>query len=422
MFGIYSYHGTIRKYAQIFAALFNDISVQRRNKETKEVEQVLTVPLGYGPRAQWIQRSLDRKLEQKVAITLPRMGFEMRGMGRDASRAIVPIQVNAADSSDREQRFRQFAQIPYNFSFELSVLTNDEDDAWQILEQILPYFQPDMSFNTNLIPEMKYSHEVTFTLDNLQLDQPYEGDIGERRIVSWSMTFTARGYLYGPVDKQGVIKKSIVDLRIPTGVLTISDEDLFAPPAERYTVRGGLTADGKPTFDEGQSIPYNRIRSTDDWAFIEKWERLIDGSTVEYGTSRPTAGGSPVVVLSPLSPVAQALEGAALAVQYKSIDADGELEINPRDGAYCILTLNANVTRLVVSNWFSGDIFGKLTLEVRNNGNFNIQNWGAVEWTDGAPPSVTPGIGVKDVFLLHTADSGVTVLGDVVGKGYRRIT
>lgn len=419
MFQHYSYYGIVRKYAQIFSALFSDLVIHRHNVTTGKTEQVITVPIGYAPRAPWIQRvQQDPSFAQKVATSLPRMSFEMTSLQRDSSRAIIPIQMNSHDDPDnKETRFRQFVQIPYNMGFELSLITNDEDDAWQILEQITPYFQPELTFNTSLIPNMGYAHNVTIVLDNLQLQQPYEGALQERRIISWTLGFTLRGYMYGPVERQGLIKKSIANIRIPEGLHINSDTILTTPVAETYTVRGGLTYDGQPTYDPEKSIPYDRIKPDDNYAYIESWERQYGEGSTTYGTMKPQTGS--VVVVAPLSPVAQALSGgnALLQIQYKQAQVAGPIDINHRDGEYCILTLNSNVTDLTIQNWTTG-VLGKLTLEVRNNGDFGIANWAGINWVGGFPPVVSPGVGKKDIYLFHTPDGGANVYGSVVGQGY----
>lgn len=298
MFEKHNYHGIVRKYAQIFSALFSDLTIIRENKQTHKAEQVITVPIGYAPRAQWIQRiTQDPTFRQKVATQLPRLSFEMTSLTRDSSRAIVPIQYNARDTADRENRFKQFVQTPYNMGFQLSLITNDEDDAWQVLEQICPYFQPELTFNTNLVTDMQYAHNVVIVLDGLRLSQPYEGTLEERRIISWDLDFTLKGYIYGPVERQGLIKKSIARLRIPTGHDLISLDDILnTPPAEVYTVCGGLTADGQPTFDVNESIPYDRIKATDNYALIEQWDRINTGQTSVNGSLRN--GQTPVEVIA----------------------------------------------------------------------------------------------------------------------------
>jgi hypothetical protein len=77
MFGSQYYHGTLRKYIISFGNLFNDIVIARLNTAGERIQSI-AVPLAYGPKEKFLVRlRQDPNLDQAVAITLPRMGFEI---------------------------------------------------------------------------------------------------------------------------------------------------------------------------------------------------------------------------------------------------------------------------------------------------------------------------------------------------------
>ena len=144
MLGSTFYHSTIRKYVAVFGTLFNDINIERKNSSGVVVEK-LKVPLAYGPKQKWLTRlTEDPNLTKKVAVTLPRIGFEISGLEYDPSRKLNKIikVKKVADGADADQIKSGFMPVPYNINFDLYVLAKSSDDALQIVEQILPFFQP----------------------------------------------------------------------------------------------------------------------------------------------------------------------------------------------------------------------------------------------------------------------------------------
>ena len=210
MFGYFS-HGIIRKYVIVFGSMFNDLTVQRNSGSSRI--QTLAVPIAYGPKQKFLVRlDTDPNLDREIAISLPRIGFELSGISYDSNRKLNSAQKNTYDHTDKNFRKTQYTPVPYNIDFTMSIFVKNADDGTQILEQILPYFKPEWNMSVNLVPEMKIKMDIPTVLNSVDLEDTYDGDFQTRRAIIWNLNFTMKGYLYGPVSNQGVIKRIAVDI------------------------------------------------------------------------------------------------------------------------------------------------------------------------------------------------------------------
>ena len=203
----------MRKVVVAFGTMFNNIQLVRTNN-AGEVTQTMKVPLAYGPKNKWLARLReDPNLTKKVAVTLPRIGFEIANISYDPARKLNSIQkfkkVNS--SSDGKSMSQQYMPVPYNMDFELFVMAKNSDDALQIVEQILPFFQPDYTVTLNDNSTMGTTRDVPIVLTNVNYSDEYEGDFVTRRSIIYTLSFTSKFYLYGPVTDQKVIKTVQVD-------------------------------------------------------------------------------------------------------------------------------------------------------------------------------------------------------------------
>ena len=173
----------------------------------------------------------DPNLAKKVAVTLPRIGFEISGLTYDATRKQNKIMKakKVLDGADNSQLKSGFMPVPYNVDFELYILAKNSDDALQIVEQILPYFQPEYTVTLREIPELDIIRDVPIVLNNISYEDDYEGDFTSRRSIIYTLSFTAKYYLYGPVTSTNVIRTVQVDQYANTPVNAPSRE-------QRYTV------------------------------------------------------------------------------------------------------------------------------------------------------------------------------------------
>ena len=208
------YHETVRNIIVGFGTLFNDIHVVRKNN-TGVVTQSMKVPLAYGPKQKWLARlDQDAGLDSKVAITLPRMGFEIQNLTYDPARKLNRVQKFKkvkSSASDSNKLDTQFMPVPYNLNIQLYAMAKNSDDALQMVEQILPYFQPDYTLTIKDMPEMGVARDIPIVLNSINYEDSYKGDYAERRAIMYTLDFTTKFYLYGPVTSSKVIKTVQVD-------------------------------------------------------------------------------------------------------------------------------------------------------------------------------------------------------------------
>ena len=249
MLGTYSYHEIIKKTVVGFGTLFNNIELRR---VTSGKTEVMKVPLAYGPRQKFLQRLNQVGVNKtSVQITLPRISFEIQGFSYDATRKVSPTQYIRNTQADGKE-FKSFMPIPYNLNFELAIMAKNQDDGLQILEQILPVFQPSFNITLNLVSTLAEKRDYPVTLTSIDYEDVYEGDYDTRRTLVYTLQFVAKTYLYGPVqDKSGeVIKKAILDY---------STKQELAPNAPRE-IRYQVTPDPE-TADADDNFGFNELTS-----------------------------------------------------------------------------------------------------------------------------------------------------------------
>ena len=212
MLGQQFYHESIRKIIVAFGTTFNNIQLVRKDNDGN-ITQTMKVPLAYGPRQKWLVRlNEDADLSKTVAVTLPRIGFEIQNLSYDSSRKLNRVQkFKKVKGAKSDQLDTQFMPVPYNLSIQLYVMAKQSDDALQIVEQILPYFQPDYTLTVNDMADMGIKRDIPIILNSIGYEDNYQGDFETRRALIYTLDFTAKFYLYGPVTSSKVIKTVQVD-------------------------------------------------------------------------------------------------------------------------------------------------------------------------------------------------------------------
>jgi hypothetical protein len=280
MFGSQFYHQSIRKYVIMFGNMFNDIVVRRLDTTGVSLQSV-AVPLAYGPKEKFLVRiTQDPNLDQQVAIQLPRMGFEMTTLAYDGQRRLAGTSRNVKVVDDKNKLDFTYMPVPYDLNFNLYAYVRNADDGAQIMEQIVPYFGPEWVNQVRLIPEMSLVQDVPTILNTVSIEDTYEGDFDTRRALIYTFDFTVKGYFYGPVRRQGIIKRSQIDFGIVTGNTTnkITVDDIpRTGRSSRIVVQPGLLANGSPTTNSAASIPYTQIEATDDYGFCSNTFFFTDG-------------------------------------------------------------------------------------------------------------------------------------------------
>ena len=266
MLGTQFYHESIRKVIVSFGTMFNNINLVRKDN-SGNISQSMKVPLAYGPREKFLVRlNEDADLTKQVAITLPRIGFEIQNLEYDPGRKLNRVQrFKKVKGANAKQLDAQYMPVPYNLSIELYVMAKQSDDALQIVEQILPYFQPDYTLTINDNVSMDSKRDVPIVLNSISYEDNYQGDFTTRRALIYTLSFTAKFYLYGPVTSSKVIKTVQVD--------QYTDSEVNSPKREqRLTVTPNPTsadADDDFGFNETTSFyedakEYNPVTGSDE--------------------------------------------------------------------------------------------------------------------------------------------------------------
>ena len=206
----YFYNEILRRTIISFGTLFNGITVKQDGGDIR-------VPLAYGPTQKFLARLTQTPdLNKATAITLPRMSFEFTGLTYDPARKVTTTQqFTVKDPTDGSESKKAYMPVPYNMQFELAIMCKLNDDALQITEQILPYFQPAYNVTVNLVSSIKEKRDIPIVLENITMQDDYEGDFTQRRVLLYTLRFTAKTYLFGPVSdaSKDIIKKSTVNYR-----------------------------------------------------------------------------------------------------------------------------------------------------------------------------------------------------------------
>ena len=219
MFGTWFYNESMRKMTIAFGQLFNKIEI-KRSDASGNVVQAIKVPLAYAPKEKFLVR-LDQQPDlenREFAITLPRMSFEISAIQYDASRKLTRVQKFRRVKTGTDGKILNFnyTPVPYNISYNLNVFTATAESGLQIVEQILPFFQPDYTVTINAIPGLDIKRDVPIVLNSVNYDDSYSGDFTTRRAVIYTLQFTAKTYLFGPASTQKVIKETQSDVYTDT--------------------------------------------------------------------------------------------------------------------------------------------------------------------------------------------------------------
>jgi len=232
MFGKYFYNEGMRKMTIAFGQIFNNIQIKRTNA-SGNVIQSIPVPLAYGPKEKFLVR-LDQQADlenREFAIVLPRMSFEISEIKYDGSRKLTRVQKYKTVKTDVDGKILNYnyTPVPYDISYNLNIFTATAESGLQIVEQILPFFQPDYTVTINQVPELNIKRDVPIILNTIQYEDSYNGAFTTRRAVIYTLNFTAKTYLYGPASTQKVIKEVQSDIYTDTPVSTRETRIVITP-------------------------------------------------------------------------------------------------------------------------------------------------------------------------------------------------
>lgn len=243
MFDSHFYFANLRNLTVAFGNLFNEIEIQRRNDT--DVLKKFTVPLAYAPREDYLvklKEDLTKSEGPSFAITLPRMSFEMMSLSYDSTRKINTLRYEKREEDISDNYLRQFSPVPYIVNFDLNLYSEYIDDALQVLEQILPYFSPNVNLIIEDIALMDINKSVSVKLNSV--DTPIESavDIGDGRTIIWTLSFSCDAWLYPPIKSKPIIKRVIENVYannddIIDQIITTEVEPIDAKYDDDWTIK-----------------------------------------------------------------------------------------------------------------------------------------------------------------------------------------
>ncbi len=222
MLNQYFYHAKFRKIVAMFGSIFNEINIVRKDASSNVISQV-KVPLSYAPKRKFLERLRDNPdldNDTKVAVKLPRMSFEIVSFGYDPIRQIPIVNSFSQPGTDGNSKKRIYTSTPYSIQFQLHVYTKTQDDAMQVVEQILPYFGPKYTMAIKPFADYDILEDVPITLQAVTFGDDYEGMLENRRTIIYTFDFELKSSFDGPITDTQIIRKPIVEFGLQ---LTDSD-------------------------------------------------------------------------------------------------------------------------------------------------------------------------------------------------------
>ena len=243
------YNRTIRKIVVGFGTMFNDILLTRYSKDGATAHEITKVPLNYGAKEKYLVRiNSDPSLTKSVATTVPRMSFNLDGLSYDSSRKQQTTMQNFGFSSGSFKT--QYAPIPYNFDFSLSIYVRNTEDGTQILEQILPFFTPDFTITMDFIASMDQKYDMPVILNSVTPEVDYEGDFMNTRLIIWNLSFTAKAYIWPPVKAPTGKMITQANVNIYTDSTNLDAQKVYV----NFATGKGVYTTGEDVFVEARDV------------------------------------------------------------------------------------------------------------------------------------------------------------------------
>jgi hypothetical protein len=245
MFGDHFYNSHIRKLVSVFGTMFNDIRIRKTDANGAIIEEN-KVPLAYGPKKKFLARIQEQPTldDTKVAIKLPRMSFEITSIDYDTTTKLNKQNRRVVNHpTDANKRATKFTYSPYNIGMDLNIMVKNQDEGLQIVEQILPYFQPDYTVTILEDPDLKIKNDVPIILNSINLTEEYEGDMMSRHTIIYTLSFTTKIRFYGPRRDKSIIRSTITDINDIESFTLYEKQTITTNPTD-------ATSDGDFTFIE----------------------------------------------------------------------------------------------------------------------------------------------------------------------------
>ena len=269
MLGTYYYHEIIRRTIIAFGTLFNNIEIKHKTQAGGAFSSV-KVPIAYGPREKFLARlRTDPDNRREIAMVLPRLSFELTSMNYAPERVLNRTHKQLGIGGGNNSLRQTFTPAPYDLDMTLYAMFANQEDAVQVVEQILPYFRPEWTNSVKIVPELDTYVDIPTIYTGMTIEDTYDGDFDTRRAIIYTFTFKIKGYLFGPVTNKGIIRRTLVNTFNPQAntatsnvVIRSSDTKL-----QTLTLTPGLLANGQPTANSTASIPISQISANSNYGF-----------------------------------------------------------------------------------------------------------------------------------------------------------
>lgn len=312
----YFYYQLQRKYVIVFGNIFNNITLVRANKDTGAEIERIKVPLVYGPKEKYVTRlNQDPDLQKETQITLPRMSYEMTGMNYDPARKQNTL-LRTAKANTSTRVSSQYMGVPYNMQFELNIYSRYIDDGNHIVEQILPYFTPDYTVTIDSVPQLGFLKDIPIILDTVSQSIQYEGNYDAVRLIVHTLTFTLKGYFYGPISTPKIIRKVFANI--------FNDPTLQAG----YVVRMNLDTGNNGSFGENEIVYQGEnYQTANAYGTVIKWnpdnyKLVIGGAQGQFKVNNTIRSASSNAAYRLASFDATPLKLAEIKIEPDPIDAE----------------------------------------------------------------------------------------------------
>ena len=268
MFGHSFYHGALRKYIIMFGNMFNDLEVGRYNNSGQLI-QSLQVPISYGPKEKFLARLReDPGLNKPFSTVLPRLSFEITNLSYDPTRTYNKMNRILQTTSGGDILKTQHTPTPYDIDIVLYGMFANNEDAVQVVEQILPFFRPEWTHSVKITSDMNEYFDVPTVLNDMSIEDSYDSDFETRRAIIYTFNFTIKGYMFGPVTNKGVIKRS--------KITAIAIDDAVNDTYSKVTTTPGQKANGEPTALSSLSVPISQIDANSNYGYAFDIENYFD--------------------------------------------------------------------------------------------------------------------------------------------------
>lgn len=269
MFGHTFYHGSIKRYISLFGTLFNEIYINRMTS-AGVLQSTMRVPITYGPKDKVLVRNeQDPNLNRPFSVILPAISFELTNFVYNNDRKKNTLLRTFGIDDNKDILKNVYSPVPYDLFFTLNIMVKNAEDGAKILEQILPFFTPDWTTTIAIIDDPLTIIDVPTVLQSVESEDSWEGNFTERRVLTWTLKFKMHAMLYGPINRDKIIKKVKGRLAYTRRSL----DNLEGTYDDRYieaevVTTPGLTSNGQPTSNSSLTIPYSQIDWDDDYGFV----------------------------------------------------------------------------------------------------------------------------------------------------------